>query len=164
MKNTLETAKLAIKKALDTAKHTVPKTMDMAIRYMTQTKLTTRKLLILATAASFLLLVIICCIAGGGSDTPLAVPVETGWKTEEGHTYYLLEDGSRAVGWQTIDDHDYYFRSSGSMVTRFSTCASSPLLTKTGAAPCRMGVNSLCVPSRTCTVPKAWGTSQEIKA
>ena len=36
-------------------------------------------------------------------------PVEAGWKTEEGKTYYIDEEGNPVTGWQEIEDAWYYF-------------------------------------------------------
>ena len=63
-------------------------------------------------------LAIICIlafiIAQGSGDTESG---GFGWRDENGHRYYYLDDGTAATGWQTIDDLQYYFNSDGSMVS-----------------------------------------------
>jgi hypothetical protein len=52
------------------------------------------------------------------SISALSLPVSADWgKTDEGTSYYTLEDGSKATGFTVIDGETYYFKKDGTMLT-----------------------------------------------
>ena len=65
----------------------------------------------IAWAAAFVLF--ISCFP-----TQLAVHAAgTGWVERDGITYYLDENGHRAIGWRRIDGNPYYFNENGALAS-----------------------------------------------
>ncbi len=68
-----------------------------------------RILCLVLAAAAALCLAAPAALASDGEET---LPT-TGWVGENGHTYYLDENGDKLTGWQQIDGGQYFFRPNG---------------------------------------------------
>ena len=75
-----------------------------------------KKLIIMILA---MLVVFMACIAFLWEPIIDALPIDqSGWKTQDGTTWYLNEKGDPLTGWQEIDGNRYYFHDeNGAMVT-----------------------------------------------
>ena len=92
---------------------------------MLKTKLTPRTCVIIGL---IIWVILLFYITRPTENTPVTEPpsIETGWKTEDSITCYILPDGTRATGLQEIDGKIYHFRASGAMSTGWQTVYGQP--------------------------------------